>query len=289
MPIIVTVTDAEWHDAPGTAASGEDGLNDYGTAENGVPTRATAIARAKPLNAHVIGIAGHGSGATGNAKARMLATAHRHRRGRHARRLRARRHAPGDVRDHAVLHRRLAAPAKPPTGATATARSPSRSTTATATASATPSPRASSRWPTACKFDIHVEAADVDPMTVDNFMLKLVPNLTGVGPAAMCITMTPAPLQDNFTGPKAAAGGDGVLDTFPGIGGGQQICFDVIPKMNTTVMNTDRAADLPRAAPRQGHGRRHDREPRHAARRLLPGAAEDQERPDPVTHPFIAC
>jgi hypothetical protein len=76
-------------------------------------------------------------------------------------------------------------------------------------------------------------------MTVDNFMLKLVPNLTGVGPAAMCISMVPSPLQDNFTGPKAAPGGDGVLDTFPGIGGGQQICFDVIPKMNTAVMNTE--------------------------------------------------
>jgi hypothetical protein len=73
------------------------------------------------------------------------------------------------------------------------------------------------------KFDIHVEATDVDPMTVDNFMLKLVPNLSGAGPAAMCITMTPSPLQDNFTGPKAAMGGDGVLDTFPGIGGGQQV------------------------------------------------------------------
>jgi hypothetical protein len=65
------------------------------------------------------------------------------------------------------------------------------------------------------KFDIHVEAKDVDPSTVDNFMLKLIPNLSGAGPAAMCISMVPSPLQDNFTGPKVAAGGDGVLDTFP--------------------------------------------------------------------------
>ena len=36
-----------------------------------------------------------------------------------------------------------------------------------------------------------------------------------------------------------APGGDGVLDTYPGIGDGQQICFDVIPKMNNTVMNTE--------------------------------------------------
>ncbi|MCU1279144.1 MAG: hypothetical protein JWM53_2690, partial [bacterium] len=92
---------------------------------------------------------------------------------------------------------------------------------------------------TGLKFDIHVEAKDVDPMTVDNFMLKLVPNLSGAGPAAMCISTVPSPLLDNFTGPKAAPGGDGVLDTFPGISGGQQICFDVIPKMNTNVMNSD--------------------------------------------------
>jgi hypothetical protein len=89
------------------------------------------------------------------------------------------------------------------------------------------------------KFDIHVEARDVDPMTVDNFMLKLVPNLSGAGPAAMCISTLSSPLLDNFTGPKATPGGDGVLDTFPGIGGGLQICFDVIPKSNTVVMNTD--------------------------------------------------
>ena len=28
-------------------------------------------------------------------------------------------------------------------------------------------------------------------------------------------------------------------DTFPGIGGGVQVCFDVVPKMNTAVMDTD--------------------------------------------------
>ncbi|HEY2748503.1 MAG TPA: hypothetical protein VGL86_27965, partial [Polyangia bacterium] len=90
------------------------------------------------------------------------------------------------------------------------------------------------------KFDIHVEAHDVDPMTVENFMLKLVPNLSGMGPASMCITMTASPLQDNFTGPLATAGGDGVPDTFPGVINGQLVCFDVIPKMNTAVMDTDK-------------------------------------------------
>ena len=74
---------------PARATNGENGLNDYGTADcTACPTRATAIARAGALNAHVMGIAGHGAGASGNAKARMLATARRDRRGRHAGRLR---------------------------------------------------------------------------------------------------------------------------------------------------------------------------------------------------------
>ena len=90
------------------------------------------------------------------------------------------------------------------------------------------------------KFDIHVVASDVDAGTVDNFIEKLIPNLSGLGGAALCITITPSPLQDNFTGPKAAAGPDGVsLDTFPGIGGGKRICFDITPRMNSTIMNTD--------------------------------------------------
>ena len=72
-------------------------------------------------------------------------------------------------------------------------------------------------------------------------MLKLVPNLSGRRPGGdvhhhdrrrRCRTTSP--------GPRRRAGGDGVLDTFPGVSGGQQICFDVIPKMNTMVMNTDK-------------------------------------------------
>ena len=39
------------------------------------------------------------------------------------------------------------------------------------------------------KFDIHVQASDIDPATVDNFIDKLVPNLTGMGGASMCITL----------------------------------------------------------------------------------------------------
>jgi hypothetical protein len=237
VPIIVTVSDAEWHDAPGTATSGEDGLNDYGSAENGVPTRATAIARAQSLNAHVMGLAGIGGGASGNPKARMLATAI----------------ATGAVvlpADFGPVGTRPASCAITQccTGQSGAGEAPQTNGTCPLSFSFDDSSGNGAgdavtsgivALANGLKFDIHVEAKDVAPMTVDDFMLKLVPNLSGAGPASMCITMTPAPLQDNFTGPKAAPGADGVLDTFPGVNGGQQICFDVIPKMNTVVMNTE--------------------------------------------------
>ncbi len=238
VPIVVTVSDAEWHDAPGTPTNGEDGLNDYGTAETGVPTRATAIARAGTLNAHVMGIAGYGGAAMPNARARMIATAI----------------ATGAVvlpADFGPVGTRPATCAitqccTGPGGAGEATQANGTCPLAYAYDDSNGSGVGSAvtsgivALANGLTFDIHVQAVDVDPMTVDNFMLKLVPNLTGMGPAAMCLSMVPSPLQDNFTGPKAAPGGDGVLDTFPGIGGGQQICFDVIPKMNTTVMPTDK-------------------------------------------------
>ncbi len=241
VPIVVAVSDAEWHDAPNTPANGQDGLWDYGTTENGVPTRATTLTRVGTLNAHVIGIAGHGGEAMPNAGADMLQTAI----------------ATGAVvmpADFGPVGTRPANCTLSPVAQCCTGDS-----------GAGVPPQANGTCPlqysfddtsgvgvgdavtsgivalaNGLKFDIHVQAADVDPMTVENFMLKLVPNLSGMGPAAMCITMTPTALQDNFTGPLATAGGDGVPDTFPGIGGGQQICFDVIPKMNTVVMDTDK-------------------------------------------------
>ena len=51
VPIVVTETDAGWHDRPGTALSGENGLFDYGNGTdcssgcNNVPSRATVVSR----------------------------------------------------------------------------------------------------------------------------------------------------------------------------------------------------------------------------------------------------
>jgi hypothetical protein len=238
VPVIVAVSDAEWHDAPGSAVAGdaESGLNQYGSGHNGAPSRRAAITRTQALNAHVVGVAGHGTGATGNPKLHMIATANET-----GAVVKPADFGPVGVRpagcaitDCCTADNGAGEPAQ---GGLcplvfsfddANGNGVSDSVVSAIVALAN-----------GLKFDIHVEATDVDPLTVDRFMLKLIPNLTGAGPAAMCITMTPSPLQDNFSGPKAAVGGDGTLDTFPGIGGGSKICFDVIPKMNTSVMNTD--------------------------------------------------
>jgi hypothetical protein len=240
VPIIVTVSDAEWHDAPGVATSGENGLNDYGSGQNGAPSRALALQRVNAVGGHVMAIAAAtgGSLVTGAPKTRGIGTAQ----------------ATGAVVTPADFG---------PVGTRPSGCSITQCCTGLSGAGESDTPAGSGLCPLSftydnstgngvsvgvvagivalangLKFDIHVQAVDVDPNTIDNFMEKLVPNLSGMGPAAMCITMAPAPLQDNFTGPKAATGGDGVLDTFPQIGGGKQICFDVVPKMNTAVANT---------------------------------------------------
>lgn len=242
VPIVVTVSDAEWHDAPNSTVAGdpESGLNSTNWSDCGAcigaPSRRDAITRAQMLNAHVMGLAGSGGGTSGNPKARMLATANE----------------TGAVvtpADFGPVGTRPAGCAITDccTGlngageAAVGGKCPLSFYYDDANGNGTSDSVTSGIVALAngLKFDIHVQANDIDPMTVSRFMAKLVPNLSGAGPAAMCISLLPSPLQDNFTGPQAAPGPDGVLDTFPGIGGGLQICFDVVPKMNTSVMPID--------------------------------------------------
>ena len=166
VPIIVTVSDAEWHDAPGTPTNGEDGLNDYGTTFTGVPTRATAIARADTLNAHVMGIAGHGGARHRRMPRRACWPLPRHRSRRHAGRLRPRRHAALDgcaIRSAAPVRRRrrrgAARERHCPLALRLQRRQRQRRRTAVTSGIVA--------LANGLKFDIHVEATDVDPMTVD--------------------------------------------------------------------------------------------------------------------------
>lgn len=238
VPIVVTVTDAEWHDAyqSANAADPEAGRNARSASLAGTPSRRTTIDRLNAIGAKVIGLAALGLQSSGDPKARARAVAQE----------------TGAVvtpADFGPVGTRPASCSLTQccTGQDGAGEAPIAGTCPLSyTVNGDNGSGVSGAivsgivaLASGLKFDIHVEARDVDPNTVDNFILKLQPNLTGLGPAAVCITTTPSPLQDNFTGPKATAGPDGVLDTFPQIGGGKRICFDVTPKMNTVVMNTE--------------------------------------------------
>jgi len=94
------------------------------------------------------------------------------------------------------------------------------------------------------RFDVYVQAYN-DPAesidVVDNFMLKIEPDPSGgTDPAnsSVCVTIPPAQLADNFTGPKAVAGADGINDTISQSDLASLYCFNVTPKANSTVPAT---------------------------------------------------
>jgi hypothetical protein len=226
VPIVVTVSDAVWHDN-----------TDYGFA---APSRANTLLALNKINAHVIGLGALGTSQTGDPKGAAVATATA--TGAVV--------APGDfgpvgtrpascaitqcctgqggAGETAVT---VAGMPTCPLGYTVNDNDGSGVSGAVASGIVA--------LANGLKFDIHVVASDVDPNTVDNFVEKLVPNVSGVGPAMVCLTIPVTSLGDNFTGPKATPGADTVPDTIPGVSHAQQVCFDVIPKTNNTVMNTN--------------------------------------------------
>jgi hypothetical protein len=252
VPIIVAVSDASWHDRPGTAASGEDGIADYAPGTdcptdqdpncNNVPSRETAISAANALGAHVIGLAP--TNGSGDPKSRFIALAQ----------ATAAVVSPADI---GTTRPANCDPTQCCTGLDGAGEMPiagqcplaytiNRQSLPTGTVCPVSSSVVTgiAALANALTFDVHVVASDVDPGTVDNFIDKLVPNVSGTGPAAMCVVVDMSRLQDNFIGPKAmpkpASGpGDGVLDTFLNISTNVQVCFDVVAKENTNVANTD--------------------------------------------------
>lgn len=234
VPIIIAVTDAEWHDAPGVAASGENGLNDYPANLSGVPSRQTALTVVNGIGAHVMALVDDGFGSS--AKQRGLATAHDT-----GAMVAPAAFGSGSARPAGCAPTQCCTGASGAGEAPVSGKCPLAFTFDTYSGSGVNDAVVSGIVALAngLAFDIHVEAIDVDPNTVDNFIEKLVPNVSGTGAAAMCLTVPLSQLQDNFTGPRAAtAAADGVRDTFVGVGGGVKICFDVVPKQNTTVPAT---------------------------------------------------
>jgi Pentapeptide repeats (8 copies) len=236
LPIVVTLTDAEWHDAPGSLVGGdaESGLNVYNSTFTGVPSRRAAVTALQAVGARVVGLAALGSGQTGDPKARALALATET----------SAVVAPADFGPVGVRPSgcaitdcctgQLGAGEAVVSGACPLALSVNDSTGAGI-------PDAVSFGVIAMvngvKYDVHVAASDVDAGAVDGFIASLQPNLSGAGAAAACLTVGAGPIEDNYTGPTAALGGDGTPDTLPGVGAASFFCVDVIPKTNAVAPN----------------------------------------------------
>ena len=101
------------------------------------------------------------------------------------------------------------------------------------------------------KFDVHVQASPCTVVgtpgcggtdTIDSvnaFMASVLPSPSGGTDPSIgtCISFA-NPLADRFTGPKATAGADGTNETITGVNPGPLYCFNVVPKPNTTVVQT---------------------------------------------------
>ena len=94
------------------------------------------------------------------------------------------------------------------------------------------------------KFDVYVQAYNPGATdVVGDFMQKVEPNPAGgTDPVtgSVCVSGIPASqLKDQFVGPKAVVvGTDGVNDTIKTVNPGNYYCFNVVPKPNTVVPAT---------------------------------------------------
>ncbi len=255
VPIIVTVSDAEWHDAPGSfvPAETESGRNAYpssfgflGTPAcdpcTNVPSRREAVNALNAIGAHVIGLAARGVSTVGNPKARAIKVALE--TGAVV--------GPGDFGGFAT--RPIGCPVdkcctgldsndliigEAPLGGICPLAFTVDADNGTGVSNAVVSGIVALSQ--SLRFDVHVEAHDIDASTIDNFLFRLVPDVSGVGAASVCVQSPPSPLRDDFTGPRATTGADGVLDTLPGLKVGNEVCFNVVPRMNVTVQPTAQA------------------------------------------------
>jgi len=86
------------------------------------------------------------------------------------------------------------------------------------------------------EFDVYAQAYD-DPSdsvdAVDHFILKVEPDPSGgTDPltGGVCLEFPAADLVDNFTGPKASPGADGIKETIRQVHQGPLYCFKVTAK-----------------------------------------------------------
>jgi hypothetical protein len=224
MPVVISITNSEWHDAPGVAAgvpTSEDGLNDYASSLAGVPSRQAAITALDVLGARVMGFALQGG--TGNPKARAAALA---------------------TATGATVPTSGWPPVRP-TGCAATqcctglngageGDSPSGSglcplsftmaSGGTGTSSATVT--GVSLLASSAPFDLSLRATDVDPGTISAFVGRI-DLVTDGSDSFGCVTASSATLQDRFSGPTGTPGADGIADTVPAVMSRQPLCIRV--------------------------------------------------------------
>ena len=201
MPIIVTVTDANWHDKPGVAANGdpESGIADVrpvrdpiahspvGDAATTCRAAQDAIdARVNAIGGRVIGLAV--TGGSGDPKTRAINLAEA--TGAVVKPTDFRSAGFSHLRHGPVLHRQRRAGLR---GAARRHRDCPLGYTITRSGSSCAGVAERiidgiAALASGLHFDVHVVANDVDAGTVDNFIDKLVPNVSGTGAAAsMCV------------------------------------------------------------------------------------------------------
>jgi hypothetical protein len=244
VPIVVAITDDAFHDKPGVATNGEDGLFDYGSGTDcptgcgNVPSRQDAIGRVNAIGGHVIGLGVSGGGDNPMPHFTALAQAT------------AAVVKPSDFPSGRCTAGQcctgIGGGDVPPVGGTDCPLAYSIDRGATNSCNVSQAiVDGIAALANGLQFDVHVVASDVDPGTVDNFIDKLVPNVSGMGAASVCIIIPMSQLVDNYVGPKALPNpnppgqpADGVMDTFIGLSGAKQICFDVVAKQNNNIMST---------------------------------------------------
>ncbi len=292
VPIVVTISDAEWHDAPGSlnGADAESGRNVYPSLGDvgvpacdpctNVPSRREAVTALQALGARVLGLAALGLYQTGNPKTRALKLAQE--TGALV--------SPADFGPAGTRPAGCAVgqcctgpggASEAPTGGQCPLSFSVNGDNGSGVSDAIVSGIYALSG--ALRFDVHVEAHDIDPGVIDNFLLRLEPNLSGMGAASLCVTMAPSPLRDDYTGPKALPGGDGVLDTFPGLGGGNKNLLRRRPEDEQHRSSDGQAAALPRPAAGARRERHERGQPRRAARGLLPGPAAHRQYAHPLS------
>jgi hypothetical protein len=229
MPVVVSITDTEWHDAPGVDAgvpTSEDGLNDYPAGYAGVPSRQAALAALEALGARGMGIAAQGATGSGDPLAQASATA--------------------SVTGAVVPVSAFSMAGTLPAGCAAT-----QCCTGLNGAGESDSPPGSGQCPMAfacattgtgiaafvaegvqlmvqyAPLDLSYRAIEEDAGAAASVVQRIDLVTDGSDPYG-CVTASPATLADRFSGPTASAGADGQPDTVPAVPSRPPLCVRIV-------------------------------------------------------------